>query len=443
LKFEGAAIARVTTMTSVAIKHPRPVSASSTRSTRSSGSAQPQRPQQRPGSAASSTASLNQTKSLNVSFDDDDEPRARRQGREVLAQQDRELSAIEANVQQRGGAPEQQRREEFERKRKECLQKKEADQLETALLQKLLARTPGGQLPSAAWKLLLRTFRYMDTDGDGTATFDEFLHVAARLGMCTSLPPNAEERRKLKALYDRNDKSGCGYLDYEAFCRELGGHAMLDSRPPPPTLPGRGEEMQAISRRSEEMGAALRGRLREGPEGRLLVQEAQEAWFQNAPAQRLDVRRQLDAVARRQTEVEQEKRRTLDEDARRRHARAEQGRLEAEHKARAVALQEKKRAHEGRVRLQQAEQGTREEEAAQQRESHARMRKEWHDRQRREHEQVLEARREQHEVRRQYEQMMMAERAKEAVHGGGRSYHPRDGLRGWSASKMNSRSGPR
>ena len=37
----------------------------------------------------------------------------------------------------------------------------------------------------------------------------------------------------------------------------------------------------------------------------------------------------------------------------------------------------------------------------------------------------------------------LARDLREAVHGGGRSYHPRDGLRGWSASKMNSRSGPR
>lgn len=370
------------------------------------------------------------TKTISFKDDADEVTSARRQGREVLAQQDRELSAIEASVQQKGGASDQQRREEFERKRKECLQKREADQLETLLLQKLLARTPGGKLPSAAWKLLLRTFRYMDNDGDGTARFDEFLHVAARLGMVTTLPPNAEERRKLKALYDRHDKSGCGYLDYEAFCRTLGGHAMLESAPPPPTLPGRSEELQAISKRRDEMGAALRGRLREGPEGRLLVQEAQEAWLKNAPAQRREVRAHLDQGAAQQRLTEQDRKHELDMDARRRHAAAEASRIEVDRKVRAVAQEEKRRAHEGRVRLQHTEAGMREGAAAKQREQDARMRKEWHDRQRREQEQMLEARREQRGVRRQYEAMMHAERAKEAVQGGGRSYRPRDGLRG-------------
>ena len=42
-----------------------------------------------------------------------------------------------------------------------------------------------GQRDSAAPKLLLGFFRHYDQDGDGTVTFDEFYHVASKLGMVT------------------------------------------------------------------------------------------------------------------------------------------------------------------------------------------------------------------------------------------------------------------
>ena len=42
-----------------------------------------------------------------------------------------------------------------------------------------------GRRDSAAPKLLLGFFRHYDQDGDGTVTFDEFYHVASKLGMVT------------------------------------------------------------------------------------------------------------------------------------------------------------------------------------------------------------------------------------------------------------------
>ena len=42
-----------------------------------------------------------------------------------------------------------------------------------------------GQRDSAAPKLLRGIFRHYDQDGDGTVTFEEFYHVAAKLGMVT------------------------------------------------------------------------------------------------------------------------------------------------------------------------------------------------------------------------------------------------------------------
>jgi hypothetical protein len=76
-------------------------------------------------------------------------------------------------------------KEEFERERTEARQRKMASDLEATLLTKLLARTPVGQRDSAAPRLLRGMFRHYDQDGDGTVTFDEFYHVASKLGMVT------------------------------------------------------------------------------------------------------------------------------------------------------------------------------------------------------------------------------------------------------------------
>ena len=62
-----------------------------------------------------------------------------------------------------------------------------------------------GQRDSAAPKLLLGFFRHYDQDGDGTVTFDEFYHVASKLGMVTQ-PFNRRlpaEEAKLRMLYEK------------------------------------------------------------------------------------------------------------------------------------------------------------------------------------------------------------------------------------------------
>ena len=79
---------------------------------------------------------------------------------------------------------------------------------------------------------------------------------------CTNFPYKC-------SYHNRHDESGCGYLGYERFCRKLAGNEMLDQGLPA-TMPGAlSEDLVAVPRRSLETGAALRGRLRGGPEARL------------------------------------------------------------------------------------------------------------------------------------------------------------------------------
>ena len=69
-----------------------------------------------------------------------------------------------------------------------------------------------GQRDSAAPKLLLGFFRHYDQDGDGTVTFDEFYHVASKLGMVTQ-PFNKRlpaEEAKLRMLYEKVRGRGRG-----------------------------------------------------------------------------------------------------------------------------------------------------------------------------------------------------------------------------------------
>ena len=120
-----------------------------------------------------------------------------------------------------------------------------------------------GQRDSAAPKLLRGIFRHYDQDGDGTVTFEEFYHVAAKLGMVTQ-PLNNKlpaEEAKLRMLYDKHDESGCGYLGYERFCRQLAGNAMLDQGAPATMPYHQCKELEETVPRGGESGAALRGRI--------------------------------------------------------------------------------------------------------------------------------------------------------------------------------------
>eukprot|EP00908_Phaeocystis_cordata_P006597 Transcript_17215.p1 GENE.Transcript_17215~~Transcript_17215.p1 ORF type:complete len:704 (-),score=227.76 Transcript_17215:191-2302(-) len=456
----------VASMTSIAIRHPkqtpsRPSSRPSTaqsststgrrpgsRATKSFGSddartqARPgsavdeSRPQARPGTAAAADGEGS-----------GEAVRTAKASREaVLEQQDRELQSIETEEFKR----KRDAASEFERKRNAARERKRSEEMEEELLKKLLARTPNGARSSAAPKLLLRTFCHYDRDGDGTVSFDEFKQVAARLGMITQKEPTArpqdeEERRRhgaLRVLYDKHDRSGCGYLDYKVFCGTLAGHEMLDQGPPPPTVPdGLSDNMQAVTRRSTEMGAALRGRMRSGPEGRQMTREQEDCILQQAPAQRQHVREALDQMRREQKEAEELARRRLVDDSRRRHAAAEMARLEQAKKAREAAVEEAAAARKARLRLQQHETAIAEEQEERRREMEARTQRQWKDQIDKDRAMAVEQRRQQQEFRREYDKQLKEEKRQRAQQAAAARAHPRPGSAARVGGGAPSRSG--